>query len=211
MKVLFRSLAILWLVISFSGIVKASLNLNARISSSEKIIQRLPAFYILEKQNIPEFGMVTAVEDAGYPFAMVTVLFPERNFEEYFSINMEEVENASLETMNNYIGKYIHFTYSTEINYVLLDLFFGNSSVFGAEVAPEGDEVKSIEGILYGAEKETQGDLPGTVSVFADDGENLYFEFFITNHLVNVNEKRVKAFYMENKKNTILTIRPAND
>jgi hypothetical protein len=47
-----------------------------------------------EAQEIPEMGLLLQVEDAGYPFATLTIEFPERNFTEYFTINMESVENA---------------------------------------------------------------------------------------------------------------------
>jgi hypothetical protein len=83
-------------------------------------------------------------------------------------------------------------------------MYHDSKSIFGAEVAPEGDGIKSIEGILYGAEQVTNGDLPGEVSVFADDGENHYFPYYVTQDMVNVNEKRVTAFYETRTSNTII-------
>ena len=40
----------------------------------------------------------------------------------------------------------------------------------------------------------------------AENGENLYFEYFITPELVAANEKKVKSFYEERTKNTIIAI-----
>lgn len=166
------------------------------------------------KKNNPEItekGLVKQVEDSGYPFATVTIEFPERKFTENFILNMEEVENASLNVINTYVGKYVKFTYTTEISFALLDVFQNSRSVFGSELAPEGEGIKSIEGILYGAERVTSGDIPGEVSIMADDGENLYFEYFITQDLVSVNEKRVTGFYDERTKNTIKSIELIED
>ena len=157
-------------------------------------------------QGIDEMGLLKKVEDSGYPFATLTIEFPERNFTEYFTINMEEVENASITNLNSYIDHYVKFTYNSELTYALLDMYHDSKSIFGAEVAPEGDGIKSIEGILYGAEQVTNGDLTGEVSVFADDGENHYFPYYVTQDMVNVNEKRVTAFYETRTSNTIMSI-----
>jgi hypothetical protein len=159
-----------------------------------------------EVQEIPEMGLLLQVEDAGYPFTTLTIEFPERNFTEYFTINMESVENATITKLNSYIGQYVKFTYSSEFTYALLDLFYNGKSIFGAEIAPEGESIKAIAGVLYGAEQTTGGDIPGEVSVFADDGENLYFPYFITQEMVNVNEKWVTAFYETRTSNTIMSI-----
>ncbi len=158
-------------------------------------------------QEISEMGLLKHVEDSGYPFATLTIEFPERNFSEYFNVNMEEVENASIAELNSYIDNYVKFTYTSELTYALLDVFHDSRSIFGAEVAPEGDGIKAIEGILYGAEQVTNGDLPGEVSVFADDGENHYFPYFVTQEMVAVNEKRVTAFYDVRTSNTIKSIK----
>jgi hypothetical protein len=158
-------------------------------------------------EDISEMGILKEVEDSGYPFATLTIEFPERNFKEYFTINMEEVKNASINQLNSYVNRYVKFTYTTEFTYALLDMYHESKSIFGAEVSPEGESIKSIEGVLYGAEQITDGDIPGEVSVFADDGENLYFQFFVTQEMVNVNEKRVTAFYERRTLNTITSIK----
>lgn len=157
-------------------------------------------------QEISEMGLLQQVEDSGYPFATLTIEFPERNFSENFTINMEEVENASITDLNSYVGQYVKFTYTSDISHTLLDLFHDGKSIFGAEIAPEGEGIKAMEGILYGAEQTTDGDIPGEVSVFADDGENIYFQYFITQEMVAFNEKRVTAFYDTRVSNTIRSI-----
>jgi hypothetical protein len=42
-----------------------------------------------------ETGLLTQVEDAGYPMVGLYFDFPERDFSEYFSLNLEE--NASVD------------------------------------------------------------------------------------------------------------------
>ena len=157
--------------------------------------------------EIPEMGLLKKVEDSGYPFVTLTIEFTERNFSENFVLNLEAVENVSFTILNSYVDKYVKFNYTSEFMYNLLDIYYNNTSVFGAEVAPEGEEIKSIEGILYGADQTTNGDLPGEVSVFADDGENHYFPFFITEEMVSVNEKRITAFYDTRVSNSITDIK----
>ncbi len=156
--------------------------------------------------TIPEMGLLTNVEDSGYPFATLTIEFPERNFSEYFTINMEAVKNGSLEDLQTYIGQYITFDYTSEFQYTLLDIYYESYSIFGSEVAPEGEGIRSIEGVLYGAENITEGDLPGEVSVFADDGENHYFPYFVTQEMVAVNEKVVTVFYEIRSQHVITAI-----
>ncbi len=161
--------------------------------------------------NIPEMGLLKQVEDSGYPFAAITIEFPDRDFSESFTINLEEVKSVTFSDLNAHIGKYVKFTYDSEIAYALLDVFVDSRSVFGSELAPEGEGIKSIEGVLYGAEEVTAGDLPGEVSIMASDGENVYFKYFITPELVAVNEKKVTGFYEERTLNTITSIELLED
>ncbi|MBK8669651.1 MAG: hypothetical protein IPN89_09355 [Saprospiraceae bacterium] len=130
-----------------------------------------------EQGEITELGIVREVEDSGYPFATVTIEFPERKFKETFTINMEEVEQASMTKLKSYVGKYVKFRYTSELTYALLDMYYNSKSIFGSEAAPEGEGIKTMEGVLYGAESVTSGDLPGEISIFAEDGENIFSVF----------------------------------
>jgi hypothetical protein len=156
--------------------------------------------------EITERGLFREVEDSGYPFATVTIEFPERRFTEYFTINMEEVENASLDVIRNYVGKYVVFNYTSTLSHALLDLQLNGESLLGMNSNDIDPNWKIIEGELDGANEETAGDLPGEVSIWADDGENLYFEFFITSEMVAANGKRVKGYYDVRTKNEIKSI-----
>jgi len=157
--------------------------------------------------EITERGLVKDVEDSGYPFATVTIEFPERKFSEYFTINMEEVENASLDVIRNYVGKYVVFNYTSTLSYALLDLQKDGKSLLGMDSNDIDPSWKIIEGELDGASEETVGDLPGEVSIRANDGENLYFEFYVTSEMVSANGKRVKGYYDVRTKNDIKSIK----
>ena len=163
-----------------------------------------------EQGEITELGIVREVEDSGYPFATVTIEFPERKFKETFTINMEEVEQASMTKLKSYVGKYVKFRYTSELTYALLDMYYNSKSIFGSEAAPEGEGIKTMEGVLYGAESVTSGDLPGEISIFAEDGENIYFQYFITDEMVAVNEKKVTGFYDTRVIHTIQAIQLSN-
>ncbi len=156
--------------------------------------------------EITERGLVREVEDSGYPFAMVTIEFPERKFTEYFTINMEEVENASLDVISHYVGKYVIFNYTSTLSHPLLDLQMDGKSLLGIDANDIDPSWKIIEGEFDGASEETAGDLPGEISIWSDDGENLYFEFYVTTEMVAANGKRVKGYYDIRTKNEIKSI-----
>ena len=156
--------------------------------------------------EITERGLVKEVEDSSYPFVTVTIEFPERKFTEYFTINMVEVENASLDVIRNYVGKYVVFNSTSTLSHALLDLQLNGKSLLGMNSNDIDSNWKIIEGELDGASEETAGDLPGEISIWADDGENLYFEFYVTSEMVAANGKRVKGYYDIRTKNEIKSI-----
>jgi hypothetical protein len=157
--------------------------------------------------EITERGLVREVEDSGYPFSTVTIEFPERKFTEYFTINMEEVENASLDVIRHYVGKYVIFNYTSTLSHTLLDLQKNGQSLLGMDANVIDPSWKIIEGELNGASEESLGDLPGEISIWADDGENQYFKFYVTAEMVAANGKRVKGFYDVRTKNDIKSIK----
>jgi len=120
--------------------------------------------------NISEIGLLKQVEDSGYPFAAITIEFPDRDFSESFNHNLEEVKSVTFSDLTAHIGKNVIFTYDLEISYALLDVFVDSRSVFGSELAPEDEGIKSIKGVLYGSEEVSAGDLPGEVIIIASDG-----------------------------------------
>ncbi|MEZ4905021.1 MAG: hypothetical protein R2822_26345 [Spirosomataceae bacterium] len=93
-------------------------------------------------------GLLKEVEDSGYPFATLTIEFPERKLTEYFTINFEEAKGANLGTIQQWVGKYVSFTYTSELTNALLDVQVEGKSLVSTEKIELGPDVKTLSGIL---------------------------------------------------------------
>lgn len=158
-------------------------------------------------EDIKEMGLLKEVEDGGYPFATLTIEFPERKFQEYFTINFEEVKGASLDKVYKWVGRYVSFTYNTDLTNALLDVQIGGKSLVSDEKIELGPDAKQISGILKGADEETPGDLPGEVTITTKNKTTMTFPFFVTAEMVKANGKSVVGFYEERNQNTITAIK----
>jgi hypothetical protein len=185
------------------GEQSTSLDTSAHVSAAQVLV----AEETTADDEIKEMGLLKAVEDGGYPFATLTIEFPERKFTEYFSINFEEARGANLATIQNWIGKYVSFGYTSELTNALLDLHMEEKSLVSEEKITLGPDVKKITGILSGANEETPGDLPREVTITADNDTSLRFSFFVTKEMVEANGKEVVGFYEERTQNSIKRIK----
>lgn len=196
-------ISVLWIISNSCGTKenKESVNLKTPTDSiaQSKDLSR-------DRLDFPDRGLVKKVEDSGYPFATLTIEFPELKFTEYFTINLEEVKNVSLGDIELHVGKYVKYKYTSEKSYTLLDVYKDSQSIFGSEFPAERDDIKSIEGVLKGAKQVTAGDIPSEVSITTKNGENLFFQYFITHELLAVNGKKVTGFYDERTLKTIKSI-----
>jgi len=202
-----RWLFLLFLAISYLACIGKDNKVGNKGSLLDDSIAQKLSTTSAEDGEITERGLVREVEDSGYPFATVTIEFPERKLTEYFTINMEEVENASLDVISHYVGKYVIFNYTSTLSHALLDLQKDGKSLLGIDANDIDPSWKIIEGELDGASEESLGDLPGEISIWADDGENQYFEFYVTAEMVAANGTRVKGFYDVRTKNDIKSIK----
>lgn len=157
--------------------------------------------------GIKEKGVLKEVEDSGYPFATLTIEFPERKFQEYFTVNFEETKGADLQTIRNWVGQYVSFTYTSDLTNALLDVQVGGKSLVSEEKIELSANTKKVTGILNGADEETPGDLPGKVTITTSDNTVFSFPFFVTKELVDANGKSVTGFYEERTQNTITAIK----
>jgi hypothetical protein len=153
---------------------------------------------------INEFGLLKEIEDSGYPFVSLTIEFTERKFSESFSMNLEDLK-IDPKTLNSWKGKYVKFSYTSNISNSLLDINFNGEWLMESKGPEANQENKTIKGTLEGAEEETQGDLPGMVTI-SNSKESQKFEFFITKEMVNANGKTVEAVYSERVSNEIKSI-----
>jgi hypothetical protein len=157
--------------------------------------------------EIREMGIIKEVEDSGYPMVTLTIEFPERKFSEYFTVNLEEVKGVDANVLRKWTGKYISFLYKSEQVNALMDLRVNGKSIISDEKVELSPESKKIIGVLSGADEETPGDLPGTVSITSKDNVTLNFDFFVTASMVKANGTRVVGYYEERYNNVITAIK----
>jgi hypothetical protein len=116
--------------------------------------------------QIREFGLITAIEDIGYPRYIITVEFPEGQLKRDFNFNVE-AGHLDVEGLNALNGKYATLYHTSELEPNLYDLHIKRKTLFG-EYAPEYLEgTEKIIGVLSNADEPTARDLPGVVKVTA--------------------------------------------
>lgn len=156
---------------------------------------------------IQEFGLLKSAEDSGYPFFTLYIEFPERGFAEYFTVNIENMENMNAEDLTNAVGKYISFEYNSDIVNALIEIEYNDKGIIlQDDTVFQNDDLKRITGVLSNAAEETQGDLPAEIFVTSEEEITEKFSFFITADIVAVNGKVVTAHYEQRTLNTITTM-----
>lgn len=155
---------------------------------------------------VHETGILKNYEDGGYPIATLTIEFPERKFEETFSLNLEEIKEINQETLSKSIGKYLDFSYVSNLENALMDIQSNGKSIFKTDAIPVTKEMKSITGVLIGANEVTGGDLPNKISV-SNTEQTLDFEYYVTEDMVKFNKKTVTVFYEERASNNLVELK----
>ncbi len=156
--------------------------------------------------EIQELGLLKEVDDMVYPMVSLTIEFPERKMSEYFTINVESVKGIDIEKLRSWVGRYVSFRYTSNLVNALLDVQHNGTSLLGAYAPDINPEMTKVEGILSGADEETPGDLPGTVTITTNDNNTLMFPFFVTKEMVEVNGKQVVGYYEERPENVVTAI-----
>lgn len=175
--------------------------------SAKEITTNIKSVLPYANDPINEKGLLKEVEDAGYPIAVLRIEFPERGFEEYFTVNFEETKSTNINKLRSWVGKYVSFDYESDLENALIDIQVKGKSILG-EYAPElTPEMMKITGVLKGADEETPGDLPGRVSITTKEKEVYEFDYFVTPEMVALNGKTVTAYYEERTANTIKSIK----
>ncbi|GAB5525061.1 MAG: hypothetical protein Roseis2KO_29330 [Roseivirga sp.] len=145
-------------------------------------------------EEIREYGILTSIEDAPYPMFSIDVEFPEREMKMSFLFNVEEspLDMAELVEME---GKYATIYYIFEDDPRIEAIVRECEPIWG-EIAQESNGGKEITGVLSGAES-VSGDLPGTITITAQDGTKKDFKHFIDEAIVAANNEEVTVFYYE--------------
>jgi hypothetical protein len=151
-----------------------------------------------------ETGLLTQVEDAGYPMVGLYFDFPERDFSEYFSLNLEENHSVDINILEASIDRYVHFGYTSVLENELVDLMLEDTSLLD-EPMNVGDDVElySITGILSNAEEVTSSDLPGEFYIQTEEEITEVFPYYITERIAEANGSSVVAIYVQRTVNTI--------
>ena len=201
MRNLFSTTALLLLcVVAFVNTNKLFAFSLPHITISE-VSYSLPAAII--NPSIKEMGRLKNIEDSGYPFATLTIEFPERGFTEYFTLNLAEVTSFNFEMLSSWIGNYVSFNYESEITNALLDLTYNGKSVMDLNGFTLPSDSQKIEGIISNAEKETLGDVPDKLFITTKEEITETFPFFITPQIVALNGSKVIGYYQTRTNNTI--------
>lgn len=196
------------MLIAIGGMIAFVSCSGQQSSKSDQTAAGKAALPEMAEDEIREFGLVKQVEDAGYPFATLTIEFPERGFEEYFTLNMEEVEGVDPGVVNKWKGRYVEFYYTSSLSYALLDIRQNGVSLIGMnpDELPEG--LRKASGTLDCPE-EPSGDLPGTLQIMDAHADSYSFEFFITPEIINARGQLVEGYFEERSVNNITKIRPS--
>jgi hypothetical protein len=182
-------------------------NSLAQTTDKPMLAKDISATKQMGNDPITERGVLTELEDGGYPFATLTIEFPERNFKEHFTINLEEVKSVNMATLNGWLGKHISFEYNSEVENALIDLKSNGKSVFPKGNRPPIAGAKAITGILSNAAEATQGDIPSELYIKTEEEITEKFPFFITEDIVKLNGKTVVGYYQQRTKNTIVSMK----
>lgn len=155
-----------------------------------------------DDEQITETGLITAVEDGAYPMYSVTMEFPKAHFTQTFSLNVEtpSVDTSALEKA---VGQYVTFNYTSALENDLLEMELNGKPILdGWKEA----SLKKVTGILSGADKVTESDLPGLVTVTDQAGTQFHFDYYVPPEMLAANGKEVTAYYAINPKNKIVSI-----
>jgi hypothetical protein len=176
------------------------------VTDTTQYPENLEASSFPNGELVHETGLLKKYEDGGYPFATLTIEFPERKFEESFTLNLEEVKDIKPENLSKSIGKYLDFSYVSKFENALMDIQNNGKSIFKTDAIPVTREMKSITGVLNGANEITGGDIPNKVSV-SNTEQTVEFEYYVTEEMVKYNGKTITVFYEERTSNDLVEIK----
>lgn len=159
----------------------------------------------LQAQGLTERGLLRNVEEASHPLFALTIEFPERDFSQTFTINLEHIRYLDARKLNNWRGKYVNFDYTSDTYTSLIEITSDGKSVFlNKSQMPKTDgNLRSVTGILSNAHTETKGNIPTIIYITTSDGTILPFECFVTHEMEAVNGTKVLVVYNEKEENVI--------
>ena len=152
---------------------------------------------IFDSDDELESGIIKEAEEIGYSIVSITIKFPQRNWEESFNLNVEELKGVSQKEILNGIGKPVAIAYKKEMHAALMDLQSEGKSIFTITTSANERQLKKITGILSGVKNSNSSDLPGTITITSGGNEKISFSYFITPEIVRYNGKKLTALYAD--------------
>lgn len=155
-----------------------------------------------------ETGVVTHVEDNGYPTYTFTVQLHAGQPGVDITANFANLDlgDASPES---FAGKTVSLDYVSSEEPDLMDLRADGHSVLGEDTPLESNpDWKSITGALSGADAISGGDLPEEITVTTTDGQKLTFKIYVNAEMVPANGKTVTTLYSSRYFNRITRLQP---
>ena len=166
--------------------------------------------------NLPDgdfkvVGVVTKVEDAGYPMFALTVLPDGQRETIGLLFNNEAASRPKDLEISVFEGKRAEIAYTRKPQLDLVDLAMAGKSLLTrqpGEVA--GKPEASVTGTLSGAKALSAGDLPDVITVTDTAGRKFEFEMFISDKaVVAANGKEVTVGYDNSQREDATAIRLA--
>jgi hypothetical protein len=153
-------------------------------------------------------GVVTLVEDGGYPQFTVTVQ-PETGEPLALYLNAESGADLNTQQPGSFSGQTVTAYYTTADDPLLIALQSSNGAPI---VTPDGpalaNDDQTITGVLSGADAVTNSDLPDIVTVTDAQGAAHNFEYYITEAMVAANGQQVTARYRPGVRHEITLLHP---
>jgi len=160
--------------------------------------------------EVDEFGLITAIDDSGYPFYNVEIEFPERQLKETYLLDISQLESMDPQILTSWLGQYVAFSYTSTVVNDLLDIRVNDASILGNDSMEFPEGVKTISGTLSGAYEVTAGDRPVKISITDPEEASYTFEFFVTPEMVEAEGTLVKGFFTQRTLNQIKSIKKSD-
>lgn len=147
-------------------------------------------------------GVVTKVDDAGYPMFVLTVLPDGQTGAVSLLFNNEEASRPKDLQIESFEGKRAQIAYTRKPQLDLVDMTLAGKSLLTREPGQiAGTPEATVTGKLSGANALSAGDLPDVIKVTDAAGKTYEFEMFISDKaVVAADSKEVTVGYKNSQR-----------
>ena len=93
--------------------------------------------------------------------------------------------------MQKWKGKYVAFTYNSDLTNALVDVQINGKSAINTEPVEFNENEQNVVGVLRVAAKVTESDLPSPISIITIDNQKLLFDYYVSPQMVKINGRKV--------------------